>query len=125
MPKRSEGARNERKGGLQGIDPDVSAWQAKAVRNEAALTGKQKYDRGRIRVRLDVPEAVAEGLEREADSRETSQTQLGAFLVAWGLYRLHSGDAELEAALGASLVWSKAINVKYDLVIPKEVLEIR
>ncbi len=115
----------ERKGGLKGVDPDVSAWQAKAARNEAALSGKQRYDRGRIRVRLDVPEAVAEGLEREADAWETSQTQLGAFLLAWGLARLHSGDEELAKALEGARAWSKAINVKYDLRIPEEVLEVR
>lgn len=114
----------ERKGGLKRIDPDVSAWQAAASKNDKALTGRQKYDRGRIRVRLDVPEAVAQGLEREASALETSQTQLGAFLLAWALYELHSGNVELAQALEAGRTWSKAINVKHDLVIPAAVLEI-
>lgn len=112
-----------RKGGLAGgLDPAVVAWQRAGATNEAALTRRQKYDRARVRVRLDVPEAVAEGLEGEAASLETSQSQLGAFLLAWGLYRLHSGDRELAEVLRASRTWSRAINVKYDFPVPEEIL---
>lgn len=112
----------ERKGGLQRLDPAVAAWQARAATNEAALTNKQRTDRERIRVRLDVPAALAAGLANEAAALETSQSQLGAFLLAWGLQRLHSGDAALTAAVEAARQHSHAINVGYDLVIPDAVL---
>ena len=111
-----------RKGGLRGLDPAVVAWQERAATNEAALSKKQRYDRERVRVRLDVPPEVLEGLAREAQHLETSQTQLGAFLLAWALFRLHSGDADLAQVLEANRAWSKAINVKYDLVLPESVL---
>ena len=112
----------ERRGGLKGVDPAVMAWQAGAARNEAALSTKQRYDRVRVRVRLDVPEAVATGLARAAATWETSQTQLGAFLLAWGLGQLQAGDGPLTEALQANRQWSKAINVKHDLLIPEGVL---
>lgn len=114
----------DRVGGLKNLDPAVAAWQRGAATNQAALTTKQRYDRERVRVRLDVPPQVAAGLEREATTLGTSQSQLGAFLLAWGLYQLHSGAAENELllAVDTAKTWSKAINVKYDLVIPDEVL---
>jgi hypothetical protein len=116
-------AKGSRKGGLTGgMDPGVAAWQRGAATNEAALSRRQRYDRERVRVRVDAPQAVAAGLEREAATWETSQTQLGAFLLAWSLHQLHSGNALLEAAVTAGRVWSKAINVKYDMVIPEAVL---
>lgn len=115
--------KRERKGGLTaGIDPAVAAWQRGAARNEAALTRRQRYDRERVRVRLDVPQEVADGLAREAAAWETSQSQLGAFLLAWGLHELHSEEGPLARAIRAARTWSKAINVKYDLTIPDDVL---
>lgn len=111
-------AKGERRGGLR-IDPAVREWQQGAARNEAALTRRQRYDRERVRVRLDVPPAVAQGLEREAATWETSQSQLGAFLLGWALTKLHSGDDdELGVAIDGARRWSKAINVKFDLEIP-------
>lgn len=111
-----------RKGGLRGLDPAVVAWQQRAAPNEAALSKKQRYDRERVRVRLDVAPEILEGLAHEAQALETSQTQLGAFLLAWALYRLHAGDEDLAELLRSRRTWSKAINVKYDLVVPDEVL---
>jgi|WetSurMetagenome_2_1015567.scaffolds.fasta_scaffold19916_8 hypothetical protein len=112
----------KRVGGLKGIDPAVAAWQKGAATNEAALTNRQRYERARVRVRIDVPEAVAQGLEREAATWETSQSQLGAFLLGWALFQLHSGDTELAGIVEGARTWSKAINVKYDLTLPESVL---
>jgi hypothetical protein len=112
-------AKGERKGGLKNVDPAVREWQRGAATNEAALTNRQRYERARVRVRIDVPEAVAHGLERESATWETSQSQLGAFLLGWALFQLHSGDEELAAIVEGARTWSKAINVKYDLTLPE------
>ena len=115
-------ADRKRQGGLR-VDPAVAAWQKGAATNERALSGKQKYDRARVRVRIDVPAVVAEGLTQEAAAMQTSGSQLGAFLLAWALFRLHSGDEALLQAVTDAHQDSRAINVRYDLVIPDEVLE--
>jgi hypothetical protein len=111
-----------RKGGLR-VDPAVQEWQEKAVTNVAALTRKQRYDRARVRVKLDVPAEVKAALEEHAGELETSGSQLAAFLLAWAMAELREGNRELAEAIERSKVWARALRFKFDLD-PSEFLQI-
>ena len=82
--------KGERKGGIH-VDPAVAEWQQGAAPNVAALTKKERRDRQRVRVKADLPVEVKTAVERVAGEAETSESQLVAFLVAWGLKRLPRG----------------------------------
>jgi hypothetical protein len=97
------------------LDPGVVAWREKAVPNLAARTSRQAFDAARVRVRLDVPEVVKARLAEVASSEGTSSTQLGAFLLAWGLVLYLSGDEDLRAYLGDHCAVSRALRVAVDL----------
>ena len=114
--------KGERKGGLR-VDPAVAEWQQGAATNVAALTKKERRDRERVRVKADLPVEVKTAVERVAGEVETSESQIVAFLVAWGLKRLRDGDRELVAALEGAKTWAKALRFKHDLSIPNNWLE--
>ena len=114
--------KGERKGGLK-VDPAVADWQKTAAPNVAADTKKQGRDRERVRVKADMPVELKEAVSREADRLETSDSQLVAFLVAWGLKELAAGDRDLVKALEGGRVWAKALRFRYDLTIPDDWLE--
>lgn len=114
--------KGERKGGLR-VDPAVAEWQQGAATNVAALTKKERRDRQRVRVKADLPVEVKTAVELVAGEAETSESQLVAFLVAWGLKRLRDGDRELVAALEGAKTWAKALRFKHDLTIPDDWLE--
>lgn len=114
--------KGERKGGLK-VDPAVEAWQKTAAPNVAADTPKQARDRERVRVKADLPVELKEAVSRAADRLETSDSQLVAFLVAYGLKELTAGDEELVEALMKGRVWAKALRFRYDLTIPDAWLE--
>ena len=77
------GAKGNRAGGL-GIDPAVTAWQADAATNIAALTAKQRKDRERVRVKYDLTPQLKAAVEDGAKAEHTSASQLAAFLLTWG-----------------------------------------
>lgn len=114
--------KSERRGGLR-VDPAVAEWQQSAPTNVAALTRKERRDRQRVRVKADLPVEVKRAVERVAGEVETSESQLVAFLVAYGLKRLRDGDQGLVAALAGAKTWAQALRFKYDLVIPDGWLE--
>ena len=112
-------AKGERKGGLR-VDPSVAEWQQGAATNVAALTKKERRDRERVRVKADLPVEVKRAVAQVA---EEAESQLVAFLVAWGLKRLRDGDRELVDALAGAKTWAKALRFKHDLSIPDDWLE--
>ncbi len=88
----------QRVGGLR-LDPAVVEWQQTAARNMAALTKKQRRDRQRVRIRYDVPPWLKTAVEAVARELDTSDSQAGAFFLAWGLAAYRRGDPELLEAL--------------------------
>ena len=117
-----KGEKGERKGGLR-VDPAVAEWQKTAAPNVAADTRKQARDRERVRVKADFPVELKTAVSGEADRLETSDSQLVAFLVAYGLKKLTDGDPTLVEALEGGRVWAKALRFRYDLTIPDDWLE--
>lgn len=113
--------RPESKGGLKGLDPEIEAWKAGAAENVAALSSKQKYDRARIRVRLDLPGWLKDALTSDAESERTSANQFGTFLLAWALWKYRQGDTGLREAVVDGKRMSRALRVDWDLEIPEEI----
>ena len=85
-------------GGVR-VDPTVAAFQRGAATNVAALSRKQLADRARVRVKADLPVEVKQAVAAEAERLETSESQVVAFLLAWALHELHTGNPELVEAL--------------------------
>jgi hypothetical protein len=108
-----------RKGGIRS-DPAVTAWRESAVKNTAAMSRKEMADRERVRVKLDVPPAIKARLAAAAAEQETSESQLGAFLLAWGLQALRSDDMTLITTLTQAKTFSHALRFRYDLEIPPD-----
>ncbi len=113
-----------RKGGLQGLDPAVQAWRKEAADNPAALTRKQKLDRKRTRVRYDVPQYLKDAVAEQAERISTSQSQMGAFLLAWALHQLIRGDEEITSALWRSREPVSVLQFDYDIKIPGSIEDI-
>lgn len=111
--------KEKRKGGL-GVDPAVSSWQQGARTNKAALSKKAKRDRQRIRVEMDLPPELKARLVECAQELETSGSQCMAFLLAWALHELHTGNAELKSELEQAKTWAKALRFNFDLEIPED-----
>ena len=107
----------KRVGGVR-VDPAVAQWQHGAATNVAALSGQQKADRARVRVKTDLPVAVKAAVAAEAERLATSASQVVAFLLAWALHELHTGNPELAATLTEARVYSHALRFMYDLPIP-------
>jgi hypothetical protein len=112
MRGRSDG----RVGGLR-LDPEVQALVDGAAVNVAALTAKQRRDRKRIRIRLDVPAWLKAALAADAADAGTSANQLGAFLLAWVL-REYRRDPCLQEAVRDAKRLSRNLRVSWDLEVP-------
>ena len=106
-----------RVGGVR-IDPAVEAFQRGAATNVAALSRKQLADRARVRVKADLPAEVKQAVAAEAERLETSESQVVAFLLAWALHELRTGNTDLVEALETARVYSRALRFLYDLQIP-------
>jgi len=110
----------QRIGGLTNLDPDVVAWRDQAASNLATRTAKQKRDAARVRVRVDVPSWLKAALAAVASAEDTSTSQAGAFLLAWGLYMYATTPELREAILSAKRV-SRTPKTLWDLKIPEEI----
>ncbi len=87
--------RGERKGGAK-LDPGTAAWLDSAAKNLATRTKQQLYEAQRIRIRLDVPEWLKDRYTELAKEYGTSVNQLGAFALAWWLFRYEREMQELK-----------------------------
>jgi hypothetical protein len=93
----------QRAGGLKGLDPAVAKWTTDAATNHAAQTKKQKADRLRVRMKVyDMDKKLKEAIEAEAKRRDTSASQMAAFLLAYAIHHLPELKAEITAGLSAS-----------------------
>ena len=110
-----------RVGGVR-VDPAVAAFQQSAATNVAALSRKQLADRARVRVKADLPVEVKQAVAAEAARLETSESQVVAFLLAWALHELRTGNTELVEALETARVYSRALRFLYDLQLPDALL---
>jgi hypothetical protein len=102
-------------GRARGTDPRVKRLLEGAASNLAARTSKQRRDAERVRVKLDVPETVKAMLAETAGEINTSSSQLGAFLLAWGLVLCLTGDEEMAEYLGDHCLASRALRVAVDV----------
>ena len=86
----------ERKGGLK-VDPAVQAFRQQAAVNPATVTRKQKKDRARTRIHVDVDAALKGALEQIAgiERADTSLSQVCEVLLAYGLRAYAEGKAEV------------------------------
>ncbi len=123
MGKTNANKRNKRVGGLRDLvetlppdapptrlDKEVQAWLNTAATNPGALTAKQRWDRQRVRARIDLDAETKTALEAvTAMSRlDTSMSQLANLLLAYGLREYLRGNPEVQAAIedGRSLARS-------------------
>lgn len=109
----------ERKGGL-GKDPEVGKFQKKSAVNVAALSNRERAELERIRVRYDVPEWLKASVEEAARQEDTSASQMGAFLLAWGLMLYQQGDGELVDMLRDSKEPSRSLRIAWNVGIPRK-----
>ncbi len=111
----------ERVGGLKkaNIDPAVADWLKDAQTNKAALTKKQKSDRKRVRVIYDLSPDLKQAIEVEAKRQGTSASQLAAFLLAYAVKGVRSGNAEIKAALGEGKSPSRTMKFDFNLDAPE------
>ncbi len=75
-------ADRQRQGGLR-VDPAVAAFQQKAAVNTAALTSKQRRDRGRVRLNIDLDVDTRNAVATIAEREGTSVSQAAALLLAF------------------------------------------
>jgi hypothetical protein len=76
---------NKRVGGLQRIDPAVNQWQQEAAENRSALTKKQKRDRARIGIKVEVSAEFKQQIIDAANEVGTSQSQFTSFILHWAM----------------------------------------
>ena len=65
---------------------------------------------------------MKQAVAAEAERLETSESQVVAFLLAWALHELRTGNTELAAALTEARCYSRALRFMYDLPIPDRFL---
>lgn len=110
----------ERVGGLR-LDPAVAEWQRTAATNKAALTKKQRRDRERVRVRLDMSPGLKKRLEKAAAEEGTSASQLGTFLLAWVMKHWEDEESEIGRELREMVfeakVPSRSMQIEWNLEI--------
>jgi len=103
-------------GGLQ-IDPGMLAELSRtAVANQAALTARQKRDRRRITLRIDLPGRwLKKRLAHAAAGLDVSQSHLASFLLAWALARLLDRDADLLRLIDENRYEYRSLNAGHGL----------
>ena len=72
----------KRKSALKALDPAVVEWQQGAAENKAALSEKQKRDRKRVRLNMDV-DAQLKAVIAEIASIEREDTSLSQAAAQW------------------------------------------
>jgi hypothetical protein len=106
----------ERKGGLGRVDPAVAEFQKKGARNPAAMTGKQKRDAKRVRIKVDLPsQEFKERLTSAAAAEETSVSQLAGLLLTWALEQYESDEYGLRELVFESKVLSGSMRIRWNL----------
>lgn len=115
-------AERKRVGGLTKIDPAVSAWQSGAAENPATLSAKQKRDRRRVRVNVDVTPVLKEALEVVAGwkhGEDSSISQVAEILLSFAVLAYERGDAELATAFQQGKTHAKTPKFSWNLEMPE------
>jgi len=103
-----------------GLDPAVASYLTKdAVPNRAAMTAKQRRDRQRTRSVYDVEPVIKTTIEEIARKEDTSASQIGEMLLAYGIRAYLQKDSELMKAL-AERESSRTLRFSWNLRIPEE-----
>jgi len=113
---------NERRGGLKrqgGLDPAVAAWQRKAATNTAAMTGKQRRDRERVRVKYDVPATLKGAVEAIGKRQGTSASQAAAVLLGWAVMRYAERAEGLRAVFDEGKAVSRTPRFEWNVALPE------
>ncbi len=115
-------AERKRVGGLSKVDPAVAAWQTGAAENPATLTAKQKNDRKRIRIYVDITPELKGALEVIAGwkhGEDTSISQVTEMLLTFAALAYQRGDAELAAAFRDGKTHAKTPRFTWNLEVPE------
>jgi hypothetical protein len=109
----------QRKGSLN-LDPAVVKWQSTAAENQAALTDKQKRDRARTRIYIDVDAGLKEVIEKIADidHEDTSMSQAAEMLLAYGAVVYFEGQELLHEAFRVSRVPARTPRFAWHVSLP-------
>jgi hypothetical protein len=112
-------ADRKRKSALN-LDPAVSAWQKGAAENRAALTEKQKRDRQRTRIYIDVDEELKAVIEAIAgrDGEDTSMSQAAELLLSFGAVAYIEGEDDVRAAFREGRVPARTPRFGWNVSIP-------
>ena len=107
---------------IKGLDSDVRATLLQgAVTNKAALTAKQRRDRQRTRVRYDISPTVKAAVEQIAKKEDTSASQIGEMLLAYGLLAYLRREDDLMQAMSVNTrKRSRTPRFYWDMELPQE-----
>jgi hypothetical protein len=110
----------KRQGGLR-IDPAVAAFQQQAAVNPATVTRKQRADRVRTRIHIDVDEVMKRALEQVAgwEREDTSLSQVCEMFLAYGLQAYASGVADVRQAFKAHREPARTPRFGWNVEIPE------
>jgi hypothetical protein len=113
----------KRQGGLR-VDPAVAAFQRKAATNAAALSGKQKRDRKRVRVKYDLDPAIKAAVEQIAgvEHEDTSASQVAQVLLAYGV-RAYFQERALRDAFYENHWEARTPRFTWNVDVPNEWIE--
>jgi hypothetical protein len=115
----------KRRGGLSSkVDPAVEEWQKKAAQNKAAMSARERAEIERTRLNMDVPTVVKQTLRTLADQEheDTSMSQLGSLLLAYGL-KVFLEDDDLQEQVRAMREFSRTPRFAYNLAEPAAWIE--
>jgi hypothetical protein len=115
----SDAKKPARAGGL-GVDAKTADFLKDAAPNLAALSARQRQDRARVRVKVDLPAVLKAAIDAGAEELDTSESQLAAFLLAWGLRAYRAGNADLCAAIKENTTRARALRFAHGLEIPDD-----
>lgn len=116
-------ADRKRVGGLNTskLDPAVARWQQNAATNPATVSKKQRRDRDRVRIYVDVDETLKAALEALAgwEREDSSMSQVAEMLIAFGLREYIRDNTELQAAFQTGKTHARTPRFTWNLEIPE------
>lgn len=115
----SKASKPAKVGGLS-VDAKTADFLKDAAPNRAAMTAKQRQDRARVRIKVDLPDVLKAAIDAGAGELETSASQFAGFLLAWAMRAYRVGDPDLRGAIKENTTRARALRFAYDLEIPDD-----